>query len=196
MAPGDASFVWRRKPGFCPATICRYALPAVVVNELFAGDGPVVEVVEEADGFAVGVIEQVALLRTRKPMEAASIDALFRATTSLMQEYGPRVLYVVIPGARQPSVDLEARERIAELWPKIQAQSLAGVVWVRSGGFTGALKRKQLSELLPHSRDRSLLGVTVSAWETAEYFLNHAAQLEIDSSAWAHAFEQFAACDD
>ncbi len=165
----------------------------MVVDELFVGDGPVVDVVEETDAFAVGVIDQVALLRTRKPMEAASLDALFRATTSLMQEYGPRVLYVIIPGARRPSVDPDTQRRVAELWPKVQAQSSAGVMWVRNAGFTGALNRKQLSELLPHLRDRSLLGVTVSAWETAEYFLNHVTELEIDPRVWAHAFDQFAA---
>lgn len=163
---------------------------------MFAGDGPVVEVVEEAEGFAVGVIDQVALLRTRKPMESASLDALFRATTSLMQEYGPRVLYVIIPGASRPSVDPDVQRRVAQLWPKVQAQSLAGVMWVRNGGFTGALNRKQLSELLPHLRDRSLLGVTATAWETVEYFVNHAAGLEIDPRVWAPAFDQFASCYD
>lgn len=191
--PGGARFGTLH---FSPVTVCRYAPRAVVVNELFAGDEPVVEIVEEADGFAVGVLDRVALLRTRKPMEAESVDALFRVTTSLMQEYGPRLLYVVVPGALRPSVDPRAQERIVALWPKIQAQSLAGVMWIRGGGFNGALHRKHLSELLPHLRDRSLLGVTVSAWETVEYFLNHMPELEIDSRAWTHAFEQFAACYD
>jgi len=181
---------------FQPRDRSRYAPQFVVVNELFAGAGPAVDVVEETDGFAVGVIDQVALLRTRKPMETASLDALFRATTHLMQEYGPRVLYVVIPGARRPSVDPDVARRVAEVWPRVQAQSSAGVMWVRNGGFAGALNRTQLSQLLPHLRDRSLLGVTVSAWETAEFFLNHAADLEIDPRDWAHAFEQFAALYD
>ena len=181
---------------FGVSTDCRYAPQSVVVIKSFAGKGPVVDVVEETEGYAVGVLDRVALLRTRKPMEAASLDALFRATTSLMQEYGPRVLYVIIPGARRPSVDPDVQRRVGELWPKVQAQSSAGVMWVRNGGFTGALNRKQLSELLPHLRDRSLLGVTVSAWETVEYFLNHVAELEIDPRGWAEAFEQFAACYD
>lgn len=168
----------------------------MAVDELFAGDMPAVEVVEEADGFAVGVFERVALLRTRKPMEAASLDGLFRATTRLMQDHGPRVLYVIIPGARKPSVNPDVQRRVAELWPKVQAQSAAGVMWVRNAGFTGALNRKQLSELLPHLRDRSLLGVTVSAWETVEFFLNHVPQLEIDPRVWSHAFDQFAAAYD
>ncbi|MGH1347379.1 MAG: hypothetical protein ACRBN8_37805 [Nannocystales bacterium] len=164
----------------------------MVVDELLAGDGPWVDVVEESEGFAVGVLGQVALLRTRKPMEAASLDALFRATTSLLREYGPRVLYVIIPGAKNPSVDPDVQRRVAELWPKVQAQSSAGVMWVRNRGFTGALNRKQLSELMMHLRDRSVLGVTASARETVEFFVNHTAELEVDADAWTRAFDQFA----
>jgi hypothetical protein len=152
--------------------------------------GPAVDVVEESAKFAL------ALLRTRKPIEPECLDALFRVTTELMGTYGPRVLYVVVPGAREPSVSPQARQQIEKVWPKIQAQSLAGVVWIRSAGFAGALNRKQLTELLPNLRYRSLLGVTQSAGETAEFFCRQVPELDIDAQAWAAAFEQFAAAYD
>ena len=148
---------------------------------------------EESPGFAVGVLEQLVMLRTRKPMEAASLEALFRATTAQMQTYGPRLLYVMIPGAKQPKIDPDVQRRIATVWPRIQAQSAAGVMWVRNPGFTGALNRRQLTELLPHLRDRSALGVTSSAAETIDFFLNHVPGLKLDTQTLLHALDGFAA---
>jgi len=162
------------------------------VDEWVTGDERRVEVLEETAGFAVAFIDQVVLLRTRKPLQSASLDALFRATTLRMQAYGPRLLYVIIPGALQPSVAPRVEERVAAVWPKVQAQSCAGVVWIRNAGFTAALNRKQLTELSPYVRDRSLLGVATSASETVAYFRSHISELESDCGSWEPAFEEFA----
>lgn len=161
----------------------------MVVDEVLAGEA--VEVVEETAEYAVGVLGRVVLMRTRKALSAASMEALFRATTAGLSVHGPRVLYVVMPGAQQPGVDGPAGVAVANLWPKIQAQSAAGVVWIRSRSFNGVVQRNLLSELLPHLRHRSLLGVTDSAADTIAFFTDNVADFEVDGVLWAEALDAF-----
>lgn len=165
--------------------------PASVVLEEVPVDGLAVKVVEETDDYAVGVLDRAVLLRTRTPITPAAFEAAFRHTTTAMAEFGPNVLYAIIPGAPQPSISEAAHARIAELWPRIQAQSTAGVIWDRTRGFTSVIVRKLVAEMLPHLRDRSLLGITASARETVEFFVAGAAEFDIDVQGWVEALEAF-----
>ena len=161
----------------------------MVVDEVLAGEA--VEVVEETRAYVVGVLGRMVLLRTREPMTTQAMEALFRTTTEGLALHGPRILYVVMPGAQQPRIDEAAAAVVASLWPKIQAQSSAGVVWIRSRSFNGVVQRNLLAELLANLRHRSLLGVTDSAAETIKYFVANVADFEVDVTLWTEALEAF-----
>lgn len=169
---------------------CGYACGRVVVDELNTA-ADVVEVVEETPGYVVGVLGRMVLLRTREPFQPEAAQALFDATTRVMEIHGPRLVYVVMPGAKQPSVSAEARAGIAAVWPKIQAQSVAGAVWIRSRSFNTVLHRNQLAELLPHLRHRSLLGVTETAAETIAFFHDNVTDFDVDPAFWTSALDAF-----
>ncbi len=165
---------------------------ALVVDEVLPGGALAVEVAEETPDYVLGALGRLVVLRTRSVMSPASVSALFELTTSAMDIYGPHILYVVLPGARHPQLTDETRERLEQVWPKIQAQSEAGVVWIRNPGFAGVLNRNQVAEVLPVLRHRSLLGVTSSAAETVAFLQENAPSFDVDPHAWALALEAFA----
>ncbi len=153
-----------------------------------------VHVEEETREYVVGSVGRLLVLRTRTTMVPASVDALFRHTTAAMQIHGPHILYVVLPGAREPALTEETRARLEQVWPKVQAQAEAGVVWIRGPGFAGVLKRNLVAEVLPVLRHRSLLGVTSSAAETVAFLRQNAPSFDVGPpEPWAQALEAFGA---
>ena len=155
--------------------------------------GVAVRIDVERDDYVVGVLDRLVLLRTRAPMSPAAFRALFDKTSEVMSVYGPQLFYVIIPGAPQPAVSDAARETIAELWPKVQAQATAGVIWDRNRGFTSLIVRKLVADLLPIVRHRSLLGICNDAREVIEFLAASTSEFEfdVDVDGWVEAIERF-----
>jgi len=153
-------------------------------------------VIEETEGFVVGRLDHLCILRTRAPMSVASVDAFYAGVLAMSEEFSEPLVTLVIPGARRPTTSTEVRSRVKAVWPKILERSTATAIWIRQGSFAGAIQRSIASTITLLIRGSAAIKICSSAEAATAFMIARRSTAPATTQDWTPVLDQFATAFD
>ncbi len=144
-----------------------------IVSEHTRGDRKHVRLTSEDSTHALGVLDNVLLVLTRRPPTVESVLRLVTHAERLSGEFPDGIVIVIIPRAPKPALEPGVPRAVLHAWRQLEPKLLCSVVLIRASGVVGALQRHLVSSVLNMRPSAAPVKLTNNPYDAAQWIGRH-----------------------